>query len=91
MDWIPEVLVHGPLEQNSVSSSCIAKLLLVFQGNVPVSLLAAMTIPCVSCCLLSLPCTLCETELVIRAELGGALQECFSFGNFLKIDLILKQ
>lgn len=71
MDWSPEVLIQGPLEKNSVSSSCIAKLLLLFRGNVPVPLLTGMTIPCVYCCLLLLPCTLCETELVIRAELGG--------------------
>lgn len=38
MDWSAEVLVQGPLEQNSVSSSCIAKLLLAFPGNVPVPL-----------------------------------------------------
>lgn len=69
MDWSPEVLVQGPLEQNSVSSSCIAKLLPVFQGNLLVPLLTGMTIPCVYCCLLFLPCTLCETELVIKAEL----------------------
>lgn len=70
MDWSAEVLVQGPLEQSSVSSFCIAKLLLAFPGNVPVTLLTGMTIPCVYCCLLLLlPRTLCETVLVIRAEL----------------------
>lgn len=61
MDWGPEVLVQGPLQQSSVTSSCIAKLLLVFQGNMPVPLLSGMTIPCVYCCMLLLPCTPCET------------------------------
>lgn len=36
MDWGPEILVQGPLEQSSVFSSYLAKLLLVFQGNLPV-------------------------------------------------------
>lgn len=36
MDWGPEILLQGPLEQSSVSSSCVAKLLLVVQDNLPV-------------------------------------------------------